>query len=102
MKPSVSKPIRLILKALGMSDINSAADEIFAVLNIINFDGETPADVLATLEIKPEASVYNEAEDECTVTAILSYELRGESKSYTVVFDCVLQDGVWYIAGADS
>ena len=101
LDPSISKPIKSILNLFGADDVNGIAEEIFKVLDIIDFEGQSPSEVLATLKIKPEAHVYNEAKDECKVTAVLSYTIGEETKSHTVVFDCVLDGEEWYIHGAD-
>ena len=101
MDPSVTKPIRSILDLFGPDNLNGIVSDIFKVVDFINFEGTDPEDVLATVKIEPDTYTFNDAKDECKVTAVVTYIVDGTEKSQVAIFDCIMVDEVWYIASAD-
>ncbi len=98
MNPSVANPVRTVLDLLGVKDLDKILDALVDVIAFVDFKDDNPVDVLATLKIKPENHVFNDAEDECTVTASVTYTADGEEVTDVVSFKCILVDEVWYIS----
>lgn len=99
MNPAIADPIRGVLDLLGVDDLDAVLSAIVEVIAFVDFKDAEPEEVLETLTIKPESYVFNDAEDECTVTASVTYVVEDEEVTDIVSFECILKDEVWYIAG---
>ena len=52
-----------------------------------------------TIKITPRDYTFNDAKDECDVTAEVSYTVDGEQRSDLCTFHCEVVDDNWYIFG---
>ena len=98
MNPDVVDPVRSVLDLLGVKDLDKILEALVDIIAFVDFKDDDPKSVLETLKIKPENHVFNDAEDECTVTASVSYTVDGSEVTDVVSFKCILVDEAWYIS----
>lgn len=95
--PTIVDPVMSILGVFGieLSDLNSL---LSSIVSFADDYGEAQLEELyQSMKIKPTGYVFNEAKDECDVSAEVSFTVDGTQKSEIKVFHCELVDEAWYI-----
>lgn len=99
INPSIITPVRTVLNLFGVSDLNGAISSIIEVIGLIDFQGNSPEDILKTFKISPKDYSFNDDKTSCEVSTELSYVLGSERKTATVTIKCILVNDEWYING---
>lgn len=98
INPTISSPILSAMDLFGVEDTSGTLELLTDALDVFGDAGQEAGELIQSIRIKPSSYVFNEAKDQCTVTAELSY---GDGDSAIITLRMILKDGSWYIADLD-
>lgn len=93
--PAISKPMLGILDLLGVEDTSDTLDNLVGILGIFDNAGQETEEFVRSIKIDPSGYEFNDAKDECLVTAALSY---GDGEKEPITIKMILTNGGWYIS----
>lgn len=94
INPTISKPILSAMDLLGVEDTSGTLELLAGALDLFGDAGQSTEEFVQSIRIKPNSYVFNDAKDECTVTAVLSY---GDDDSKIITLQMILKENSWYI-----
>lgn len=95
--PDLVRPVTSLLGIFGveLSDLDSLLSGLVSFAN--EYSGSELEELYQTIKITPRDYTFNDAKDECDVTAEVSYTVDGEQRSDLCTFHCEVVDDNWYI-----
>ena len=99
--PDLVHPVTCLLGLFGveLSDLDSLLSGLVSFAN--EYSGSELEELYQTIKITPRDYTFNDAKDECDVTAEVSYTVDGEQRSDLCTFHCEVVDDNWYIFGME-
>ncbi len=98
MNPTIAKPVLSALELFGVTDTSGLLDTLTSTLNIFSTAGDSTEEFIQSIKIKPSGYDFNDAKDECKVSAKLSY---GDENEKEITVKMVMKNEAWYISSID-